>query len=247
MLCGFLQNPSLQAVRAKDILIFMAILFHHPLCPFSRKIRLMLTEKKFSVDYVEERPWERRLDFLMLNPSGEIPVLESEKGAIVGQYAISEWLEEKGQEVPLMPSGGLERAEMRRVISWFDDKFYREVGQLIAYEKIDRRFMNQEDGGGAPNMETVRVGLANLKIHMAYICHLLDQRDWLAGNQFSLADLTAAAHLSCLDYTGDINWRNWPVAREWYAQVKSRPSFRPLLADSIAGLRPAKHYTDLDF
>lgn len=225
----------------------MATLFHHPLCPFSRKIRLILAEKKFSVDYVEERPWERRLDFLMLNPSGEVPVLEGEIGTIAGHYAITEWLEEKGRDVPLMPAGGLERAELRRLVSWFDDKFYREVGQLVVYEKIDRRFMPREEGGGPPNMETVRVGLANLKIHMAYMSHLLEQRDWLAGEAFGLADLTAAAHLSCLDYTGDVHWREWAVVRDWYAGIKSRPSFRALLADNLAGLRPAKHYADLDF
>jgi glutathione S-transferase len=89
--------------------------------------------------------------------------------------------------------------------------------------------------------------LHNLKIHLEYICYLLSQRDWLAGQELSLADITAAAHLSCLDYTGDVVWREWPDAREWYAKLKSRPSFRSLLSDHLAGLRPASHYTDLDF
>ena len=119
----------------------MASLFHQPICPFSRKVRLVLGEKKFAVEFVEERPWERRLDFLMLNPSGEVPVLVGDAGTIAGHYAITEWLEEKGGALPLMPSGGLARAEVRRLIAWFDDKFYGEVGRLITYEKIDRRFM----------------------------------------------------------------------------------------------------------
>ncbi|MGC6471350.1 MAG: glutathione S-transferase family protein [Parvibaculales bacterium] len=225
----------------------MVSLFHHSLCPFSRKVRLILAEKKFTVDYVEERPWERRLDFLMLNPSGEVPVLEGEKGCIAGHYAISEWLEERGGAAELMPKSGLERAEVRRVMSWFDEKFHREVGQLVSFEKINRRFMSKEDGGGTPDMELVRIGLGNLKIHMSYICHLLEQRDWLAGNRLTMADLTAAAHLSCLDYTGDINWHEWRPVRDWYAGLKSRPSFRPLLADTVAGIRPVKHYTNLDF
>ena len=225
----------------------MVSLFHHSLCPFSRKIRLIIAEKKFSVDYIEERPWERRLDFLMLNPSGEVPVLEGETGTISGHYAIAEWLEEKGGAVALMPKSSLERAEMRRVMSWFDEKFHREVGQLVSYEKIDRRFMSKEDGGGTPDMSLVRIGLSNLKIHLSYIAHLLEQRDWLAGNQISMADLTAAAHLSCLDYTGDIHWSDWRPVRDWYAGIKSRPSFRPLLSDTVPGIRPAKHYTNLDF
>ena len=88
----------------------MATLFHQPICPFSRKIRLILAEKKFAVEYVEERPWERRLDFLMLNPSGEVPVLVGEAGTVSGHYAISEWLEEKRGATPLLPSSGLARA-----------------------------------------------------------------------------------------------------------------------------------------
>ena len=131
----------------------MASLFHQPVCPFSRKVRLVLGEKKFAVEFVEERPWERRLDFLMLNPSGEVPVLVGDAGTIAGHYAITEWLEEKGGALPLMPSGGLARAEVRRLIAWFDDKFYREVGRLITHEKIDRRFMGDSAGGGGPDME----------------------------------------------------------------------------------------------
>ena len=225
----------------------MATLFHQPLCPFSRKIRLMLLEKKFAVEYVEERPWERRLDFLMLNPSGEVPVLVGEAGTIAGHYAIMEWLEEKSEATPLLPNGGLARAETRRLVAWFDDKFDSEVGKLVSYEKIDRRFIGAEDGGGAPDMERVRVGLHNLNLHLDYITHLLARQDWLAGAQMSVADLTAAAHLSCLDYTGDVLWKNWSLARDWYAKLKSRPSFRPLLADNVAGIRPPPYYTDLDF
>jgi glutathione S-transferase len=225
----------------------MATLFHNPLCPYSRKIRLMMGEKKYAIDLVEERPWERRLDFLMLNPSGEVPVLEGESGTVIGHYAISEWLEETGGATKLLPDSGLDRAEIRRITAWFDDKFHREVGQLITYEKVDRRFMPHEKGGGTPDMESVRVGLHNLKIHMDYIVYLLGQNDWLGSHGLSMADVTAAAHLSCLDYTGDIFWRDWPLARDWYARIKSRPSFRPLLADHLAGFRPAPHYTDLDF
>ena len=70
---------------------------------------------------------------------------------------------------------------------------------------------------------------------------------WLAGDALSLADIAAAAHLSAIDYLGDVPWSDHEVAKEWYARIKSRPSFRPLLTDHIPGLAPPKHYTDLDF
>jgi len=176
-----------------------------------------------------------------------VPVLVGEAGTISGHYAISEWLEEKGGATTLMPTSGLLRAEVRRVTAWFDDKFHHEVGRLITHEKIDRRFKSDSDGGGGPDMATVRVGLHNLNLHLEYLTYLLDQRDWLAGNDLSMADLTAAAHLSCLDFTGDVPWKQWPDVRDWYAKLKSRPSFRPLLADHVDGMRPPPYYTDLDF
>ena len=225
----------------------MATLFHNPFCPFSRKIRLILGEKKFSVNLVEEQPWKKRLDFLMINPSGELPVLEQDNTIIAGHYALSEWLEENGGYLNLLPNSILERAEIRRLTDWFDNKFYKEVGEIIIYEKITRRFMGKPEERGTPNMDNIRIGLHNLKMHMDYIHYLLNQRDWLGGNHLSLADITAAAHLSCLDYTGEIAWKNWADAKAWYARIKSRPSFRPILKDRIQGLRISAHYTNLDF
>ncbi|MDA8653504.1 glutathione S-transferase family protein [Alphaproteobacteria bacterium] len=225
----------------------MTSLFHHALCPFSRKIRLMLHEKSVVTELVDERPWERRLDFLMLNPSGEVPVLMDDVGVIAGHYPISEWLLTFDQGTPLLPQTPYEQAEVRRLTAWFDEKFHEEVGRLIVYEKIDRRFMSAQDGGGGPDLDTVRAGLHNLNLHMSYIEYLLERRDWLAGDDMSMADLTAAAHLSCIDYIGDISWKKWSIARDWYARIKSRPSFRPLLADHVSGVRPPTHYVDLDF
>lgn len=204
-----------------------------------------MAEKKIIAELVDERPWERRLDFLMLNPSGEVPVWVDDKGVIAGHYPIAEWLEE--QNPSLMPTDAYARAEVRRLAAWFDEKFYTEVIQLVIHEKVNKRFMNAGSGGGGPDLETVRAGLHNLSLHLSYLEYLLERRDWLAGEDMSLADFTAAAHVSCLDYTGDIAWRNWAATREWYARLKSRPSFRPLLADHIAGLRPSRHYVDLDF
>ncbi len=225
----------------------MVTLFHNTICPFSRKIRLIMYEKNFSVDLVEEYPWQRRIDFLMLNPAGEVPVLVGDAGVIAGHYPLSEWLEEKGGALSLLSTSALERAEIRRVTSWFDDKFYSEVGEALLYEKITRRFMTAPECNIPPNMEIIRAALYNLKTHMKYIEYLLQERDWLGGNHYSLADITAAAHLSCLDYIGEIYWKDWSIARDWYARIKSRPSFRPILKDRITTLKASHHYTNLDF
>jgi len=229
----------------------MPQLYHYPLCPFSRRIRLALGEYGASVELIEEAPWTRRAAFLMLSPTGEIPVLVDNDGSIAaGIYAVSEYLDELysvAANVTLLPGTLAERAEARRLVDWFDHHFYVAVTGNLITEKVYKRFMTPEQGGGAPDMSRVRHSMANITGYMQYIDQLAAERVWLAGNNISFADLSAAAHVSCIDYLGDVPWQNHVNAKNWYARIKSRPSFRPLLADQIRGIRPSAHYANLDF
>lgn len=226
----------------------MRHLYHLPISPASRKVRLVLSEKSLAFEMIEERDWERREDFLALNPAGEVPVLIDEDGEVIcGASAICEFLEEAHRDNPVMPGSVHERAEIRRLIDWFDNKFAREVSDGLIFEKVTRRFLSAADGGGAPEMGVVRAALHNLRYHLDYISYLMESRSWLAGDEMTLADLTAAAHLSCLDYVGDVPWGQYPLAKEWYVRLKSRPSFRPILADHVPGMPPPKLYANLDF
>jgi len=230
----------------------MPLLYHHPLCPFSRRIRLALGEINFQVEFIEELVWERRKEFLIMNPAGTIPVLVDEGSQpICGIMAISEFLEEiaaLNDQRRLIPGGAHSRAEVRRLVEWFDVKFNAEVTQPIAHELIDRRFMNSsQGGGGGPNMEAVRVGRKDINYHLDYIGYLTGHRRWLAGDKLSYADLAAAAHLSCIDFIGDVPWERSAGAKDWYARIKSRPSFRPLLKDKMKGMTVPDHYENLDF
>ncbi len=222
----------------------MRTLFHFPLQPQSRKIRLLLKERQLECECVIERPWDRRSDFLVLNPAGETPVLVEEGGQVIcGDYAIVEYLEEMQPAISFLGTLPAERAETRRLSQWFDGKFQRDVTQNLLHEKLMKRICGQ----GGPDSAAIRAGRANIRIHLDYIAWLVDRRNWLAGERVSLADLTAAAHLSCIDYLGDVPWEDFPGAKDWYARLKSRPSFRPLLADHLPGTQPPAHYADLDF
>jgi glutathione S-transferase len=231
----------------------MPKLTHYRLCPFSRSIRLALTELGIEVDLVEERLWEWRPEFLALNPSGELPVLEFEGGPLLcGAYAISEYIAEEANRhaadhraIALFPGNGEERAEVRRLVDWFHGKFDREVTRELLVEKVYRGTSAHPAVG--PAADVMRAIRANLRYHMSYIGYLADQRRWLAGEELSFADLAAAAHLSSVDYLGEAPWEQYPVAKLWYARVKSRPSFRSILADRIPGTPPPLHYTALDF
>ena len=222
----------------------MRTLYHHPLHPFSRILRILLAEKGLPFETVVEKPWEWREGFLALNPAGEVPVLVEDDGTVVaGGWPILEYLVEAYPDTPLMPREIAERAEVRRLVAWFTQKFEREVTDNLLGEKLMKRLSGQ----GQPYAPAIRAGLHNITVHLDYIAFLSERRPWLAGPAFSLADIAAAAELSCLDYVGDIPWDNNREAKDWYARMKSRPSFRPLLADSIPGAPPPKHYADLDF
>jgi len=222
----------------------MLTLYHTPLSPPCRKIRLMLKEKSLGHQLVAEDTWARRIEFFAMNPAGDVPVLVNDKQQpICGAYAIAEYLDETFPDVQFFGNTPSERAEVRRLVEWFDSKFEREVSQLILFEKVFKRLM----GYGEPSSEAIRAGKKNIAYHMDYIAHLLLTRNWLGGEYLTLADISAAAHLSCLDYLGDVAWETHPSVKEWYALIKCRPAFRELLEDRVKGFVPPAHYTDPDF
>ncbi|UWR07247.1 glutathione S-transferase family protein [Ruegeria sp. B32] len=221
----------------------MARLFHVPLSPFSRKVRLSLAEKKIEVELVEEKYWEKSPDFLRRNPAAKVPVLRLDGRVMSESAAICEYIEETRPEPALMPKTPEARFEVRRLVSWFDDKFHHEVTSKLLYERVNKKVTGQ----GYPDSKNVKEGARAIKFHLDYMAWLLDQRRWLAGDQMTLADFAAAAHLSALDYISDVDWNRSHVVKDWYAKIKSRPAFRSILADQVPGFRPPAHYADLDF
>jgi glutathione S-transferase len=230
----------------------MATLHSYPFCPHSRFARLILAELGLEPDSIEEKPWDRRLPFLEINPAGNLPLLVDDNGlTISGARSIADYLDDTRGEAlrdrRLLPQEMARRIEVRRLLDWFLVKFNDEVTDYLATEKIYKRFMPSELGGGPPDMSAIRAARTNVRYHLKYIGFLISKRNWLAGDQMTYADLAAAAHLSVVDYLGDVPWDEDETAKHWYARVKSRPSFRALLADRVPGMAPADHYDNLDF
>lgn len=222
----------------------MRTLYHLWLHPFSRKIRLQMAEKGLTFDLKIEKFWERRTEFLSMNPAGDVPVLVDEDGTtLANSNVISEYLEEVYSDKDLLGKDPITRAETRRLVGWYDVKFNREVTENLLGEKMMKRFLKL----GEPHGPSIRAGHANIHYHLDYIGFLLEKRTWLAGADFSLADIAAASHISAIDYIGDVPWEDHSAAKNWYARVKSRPSFRPLLEDQIPGFDAAKQYRNVDF
>ncbi len=230
----------------------MITLFHHPFCPHSRFVRLVLGELGLESKFVEERVWERREDFLKINPDARTPVLiEDGRPAVPGAAIIAEYIDEtRGSEAGdrrLLPPDPPARVEVRRLASWFQDRFFDEVSSHLVTERIYKQTMRTEQGGGPPDTSAIRAARHNIRYHLAYIGWLARRRTWLAGERLSYADLAAAAHLSVADYLGDVPWTEDEAAKTWYARVKSRPSFRTLLAEVVPGIPASPSYADLDF
>lgn len=230
----------------------MLVLYHHPMSAASRLVRLVLAEYNESSEFIEELAWQRREEFLALNPAATLPVLvDGDHPPIVGGRTICEFLDETrgvlNRERRLLPENPYARAEARRLVTWALDKLDSEVCRYIVQERVFKRQMPSALGGGPPDSKAIRAARANIKIHMKYLGWLAATRNWLAGEAISCADLAVAAELSVLDYLGEVPWEESPPLKDWYARIKSRPSFRPLLGDKVRGLPPASHYVDLDF
>ncbi len=206
---------------------------------------MVLFEKGLEYETVLEKPWLRRAGFLALNPAGEVPVLveESVHKVLSGRSAICEFLDEIKAIPSLFGEDPYARAEVRRLVDWFDVKFFNEVHQYIMGEIVYKRLA----GRGEPDSRVIRAGRTNLVGHLKYISWLLERRNFLAGRSISLADFSAAAQLSVLDYIGEIPWEKYPEVKGWYATIKSRPSFQPILKERILEISPPSYYDDLDF
>ncbi|MBO6826623.1 MAG: glutathione S-transferase family protein [Sneathiella sp.] len=222
----------------------MRTLYHFWIIPACRKVRLAMNEKGLSYELAVEKPWEHGDSLLAINPAAEVPVLKDENGALIADaQAICEYLEETYEDVKLLPEHPNARAEVRRLIAWFDRKFQTEVTDNLVDEKVIKRLSRT----GTPNTAAIRAGHHNIHYHLDYISYLTERRNWLAGDELTYADLAAAAQISAVDYLGDVPWEQHPSAKVWYSRIKSRPSFRPLLADNLPGMPAPSHYADLDF
>ncbi len=221
----------------------MVLLVHSNILPQCRKIRILMAEKKMLYVLKEETPWALSKDILKINPAGELPIFIFDGNIISGNYAITEFLEETYTQNRLLVGNNKQRAETRRLVDWFDNKFHHEVYQYIVGEKVYKRFAVRKP----PESKRIQAGINNLRFHLEYIDWIVERNNYLVGDEFSLADISAAAQLSIIDYLGDVPWEDYKNTKLWYSKIKSRPSFKEILNDRIKNIYPSTHYTDLDF
>jgi glutathione S-transferase len=214
----------------------MRRLIHLMLSPSCRLARLMVAEKRVACDPV-----------LNDNVSNPLPVfVEMDGTRCEGVWAILDHLEGHYPEYPLAPEDAGERRASLRWLDWAMGPFHEQVTQRIVYEKAGQRYTGAPARRG-PDMNVIRQGRDEIKAALTAIGKAAETNGNLAGRAPSLGDLAVAAHLSALDYFGEVPWEEFPAAAEWYVRLKSRPSFRSILADRVPGQPPVPHYAELDF
>jgi glutathione S-transferase len=220
-------------------------LYQFPLCPFSRKVRLLLGEKGVGYDLVRESPWDRRDEFLDMNPSGQVPVMADPDRNILlmDSMAICEYLEETVDKAAMINGTAVNRAEIRRLVAWFDTQYFQDVTAPLLGERMMKRLVTK----ASPDAKILREAMKAAERHLDYTDYLLDHHNWMAGATMSLADLAAAAQISVADYLGGVDWKGHEQTARWYRGFKSRPSFRPLLSERMEGISAPKSYDDVDF
>ena len=219
-------------------------LYQFPLCPFSRKVRLLLSEKGVAYELWRENPWEARDELRDLNPAIQTPVLRNRERdlVLIDSRAICEYFEETVDKAPMINGTAANRAEIRRLVAYFDENFFAGVTGPLLHERMKKRVILRQ----SPDSRALRDAMKLANEHLYYIDYLIDNRPWLAGATMSLADLAAAAQISVADYLGGIDWANHEQSRGWYSVFKSRPSFRPLLAERMDVILPPSHYANVD-
>lgn len=222
----------------------MRELYHYPLDAFGRIVRIYLQEKSLDYQSVEECPWDRKKMFSENHVFSDLPTLvENDRTILESAYTIIEYIEQTYRAHSLLGSSAKMKSEARRISSLFNIYFFTEVTHNIIFEKIIKRHLDRS----SPDSACIRKGNANMPKYFDYIAWLINRRNWLAGDEFSLADISAAAHISCLDYVGSIEWEKYPEMKDWYVRIKSRPSFREILIDRISNISPPSYYPELDF
>src|SRR6201996_8496762 len=214
----------------------MRRLIHLMLSPQCRLARLIVSEKRVACDAVTAEDSR--------NP---LPVFIDMDGTrCEGLWAILDHLETHFPEHPLAPEDAAERRASLRWLDWAMGPLHEQVTQRIVYEKAGQRYTGAPSKR-APDMNIIRQGREEIKLALSAIGRAAETNGNLAARAPSLGDFAVAAHLSALDYFGEVPWSDYPVAGEWYVRLKSRPSFRSILADRVPGQPPSMHYAELDF
>ncbi|MBI3302243.1 MAG: glutathione S-transferase family protein [Deltaproteobacteria bacterium] len=190
--------------------------------PNPRKVRVYLAEKGIQVPLqkVDLMAGEQRSpEFLKINPLGGVPVLELDDGTIIPEsLAIIEYFEELYPNPPLMGTDPVSRARVRAYERRCEQGVLAQAATM--FQHTNPFFAGRVD----QTPKVAEIAQKNLTARLAWLNDELKDREWVAGDKISIADITlliAVDFSRASQYTLDPAWTN---LIRWHNAMKARPS-----------------------
>ncbi len=197
-------------------------LYEYTMAPNPRRVRIFLAEKGIQVPYeqVDIGKGENRTpEFLAMNPMGRVPVLELDDGTYLAEsVAICRYFEEQQPEPPLLGTDAKDRA---RVEMW------QRRMEFGLFEQITGCFRNTHDyfkGRITQVREYGEVCKAAAIQRLEWLDGVLADREFIAGDRYTIADITAPVGIDFGRVTGIAIAPDQKNLARWHAAVSERPS-----------------------
>lgn len=238
----------------------MLELFHNDMSTCSQKVRMALAEKnlEWTSHHLNLRAADQQTpDYLALNPNGVVPTIRDNGTVVIESTVINEYIDDAYPEPSLRPADSAARARMRLWTKQLDDGLHAATGVVsscIAFrfqhldgkttEELEAYLARMPDAAKRERQtENIFKGVDS-KFFPAAVRRfeklLGDMNDalansrWLAGDEFSLADVAYTPYAVRLDHL-QLNgmWDEKPAYADWYERLKQRPAFQNAVTDWI--------------
>jgi glutathione S-transferase len=203
------------------------------LSPFVRKTRVYCAEKGIDVDLVPVMPGSTDPEYRRKSPLGKIPCLEDGDFVLPDSSCICAYLERVHPEPALYPADPAEYGRALWYEEYADTKLLEATIVPFVERVINAKFLRKE-----ADEERVRRALEKVAPGVFdYLESQLEDRDYLVGNRFSIADIAAATSFVNMAFGGErVDASRWPRLAGYVERIHGRPSFKALIEEETAGL-----------
>lgn len=199
--------------------------------PFVRKVRVAMAEKGLSYDHEPVMPGMAPEGYEKLHPLKKIPVYQDGDFVLPDSSCILQYLERVQPNPALYPSDPKQYGRALWYEEYSDSKLTETVGPIFFNRVVKPRIFQQE-----PEEDVVKQKSEELLPLLDYLeGELADDREFLAGGQFSVADIAVGSIFVNYAHTGEsVDASRWPKLAAYVARIHARPSFKALIEEERA-------------
>jgi glutathione S-transferase len=200
-------------------------LYGHPMSTCTRKVLTTLAEKGREAQFVLidlGTGQQKSPDYMAKHPFGVVPYLEDDGFTMYESRAIIRYLDAKLPGNKLTPS---DLPSLGRMEQWLsvEQSYFTPHCMAIVMEML----MKQMRGGGKPDMDKVNKGRDQAAKALDVVDRAMRSQAYLAGDTFSLADISWLPYLQYLSVTpyGSLITER-PFVKSWWQRISTRPSWK---------------------